>query len=140
MTAFLVSTWRSIALTVALAMSMAPPLFAAEGRYSDVVISDSADGSAKQIFGPATPKIFLRAKLADVPRGAKLKSVWIAEKTKVAPPNYEIDAKELTAGAIANRVDFSLSKPNAGWPPGDYRVDLLIDGKVVQSVRFKIGA
>ena len=22
-----------------------------------------------------------------------------------------------------------MSKPNKGWPPGDYRIDLFIDGK-----------
>ena len=123
-----------------LAMLVASPLFAAEGRLAEVVLSDSDKGSAKQVFGPNTPKIYLRAKLVDVPRGSKVKAVWIAEKTKVAPPNYEIDSKELGVGAIDNHVDFSMSKPNAGWPEGDYRVDIQINGKVVQTVKFKVGA
>ena len=111
---------------------------AGEARYTDMVLSDAKDGTPKQVFGPTTAKIYLKAKLTDVPSGAKLKGAWIAEKTKVAPPNYQIDATELKVGTLMNRVDFSLSKPNAGWPVGDYRVDLSINDKVVQSVKFKI--
>ena len=128
----------SIVLAFAFVLS-AVPLLAAEAKFSEVVLSDAENGAAKQVFGPATPKIYLRAKLVDVPKGGKVKAVWIAEKTKVAPPNYEIDAKELATGAIANRVDFSMSKPNAGWPEGEYRVDLQINGKTVQTVKFKVG-
>ena len=117
----------------------AVPLFAAEAKFAEVVLSDSENGAAKQVFGAATPKIYLRAKLVDVPKGGKVKAVWIAEKTKVAPPNYEIDSKELNVGAIDNHVDFSMSKPNAGWPEGDYRVDIQINGKAVQTVKFKVG-
>jgi hypothetical protein len=131
-------TTTSIAMAFVLAL-LAVPLFAAEVKLTDVVLSDSQNGNAKQVFGPTTSKVYLRAKLIDVPKGAKVKSVWIAEKTKVAPPNYEIDAKELSVGAGADRVDFSLSKPNAGWPEGDYRVDVQINGKTVQSLKFKVG-
>ena len=38
----------------------------------------------------------------------------------------------------AANVTGSLSKPNAGWPVGKYRVDLSIDGKVVGTAHFKI--
>ncbi|HEX2824703.1 MAG TPA: hypothetical protein VHP37_00040 [Burkholderiales bacterium] len=129
------------AVTIAFAWALfaAPPLFAAEGKLADVVLSDSENGSAKAVYATTAPKIYLRAKLVDIPKGSKVKAVWIAEKTKVAPPNYEIDAKELGVGAVANRVDFSMSKPSAGWPEGDYRVDVQINGKTVQSVKFKVG-
>jgi len=122
----------------ALCMVFAFAAQAGEGRYTDMNLSDTKDGKPKQVFGPTTEKIYLNAKLADVPTGARLKGAWIAEKTKVAPPNYQIDATELKVGTLMNRVDFSLSKPNAGWPVGDYRVDLSINDKVVQSVKFKI--
>ena len=107
-------------------------------RYSDVVMSDSRGGPPKSTFTPQTAKLFVHAKLVDVPSGSKVKSDWIAEKTQVAPPNYKIDSSELTVRAFMNEVDFNFSKPTAGWPEGDYRVDLSIDGKPAGVVKFKV--
>lgn len=129
---------RCNALLVAAGLALAAAGHAAQGQYSDLVLSEEKDGLSKAVFATTTPKIHLRAKLVDVPRGTKLKAAWIAEKTSVAPPNYEIDSTELTVGVLGNRADFALSKPTAGWPDGDYRVDLSINGKVVTNVRFKV--
>jgi hypothetical protein len=136
------STWavpRSAALLAGAAtIFFALQTHAGAPRYTDLLLSDTKGGSAKQVFTPVTPKIFLSSKLADVPTGAKLTGTWIAEKTKAAPPNYRIDSVDLTVGPLMNRADFSLSKPNAGWPAGDYRVELSINGTLASTVRFKV--
>jgi hypothetical protein len=111
---------------------------AAAPRYADMVLSDSQDGAAKSTFSPQTPKIFLRTKLVDVPAGSRLRSDWIAEKTKAAPPNYKIDSVLLKVVPPMNRAGFNFSKPTAGWPEGDYRIDLFIDDKPAEKVRFKV--
>ena len=131
-----ISIWNAVMVAATLALLAAAPSNAAEPKFSELVLSEK-DGKPKQVFGPATPMIFLKVQLKDVPPGAKVKAAWIAEKTKVAPPNYEIDSSEFTAGELGNR-GFTISKPNAGWPVGDYRVDLSMNGKVVQTVRFKV--
>lgn len=115
-----------------------PDSLAASPRYSDIVLSESKDGKAMSTFNPKTAKVYLRAKLIDVPSGSTVKSDWIAVKTKAAPPNYKIDSVVLKAGALSNRVDFSLSRPTAGWPEGDYRVALFIDGKPAGDVKFRV--
>jgi hypothetical protein len=125
-------------LAGAFGMVFALTAYAGEPKYTELLLSDVKDGTAKQVFAPTTPKVFLSTKLVDVPKGAKLKAAWIAEKTKVAPPNYQIDSTELDVGPLMNRATFSMSKPNAGWPPGDYRVDLAINGKLLNTVRFKV--
>ena len=125
-------------LAGAFSMVLAATAVAGEPRFENVVLSDVKEGAAKKVFGPNTPQVFLAARLADVPAGSKLKSVWIAEKTQVAPPNYEIDKTELTGGGAINRVTFSLSRPNAGWPAGDYRVDLFVNNKPASTVRFSV--
>jgi outer membrane usher protein FimD/PapC len=119
-------------------MLFALAAIAGEPKYGELVLSDVKDGTAKQVFAPTTPKIFLSTKLVDVPTGAKLNAAWIAEKTKVAPANYQIDSTELNVGSLMNRATFSMTKPNAGWPPGEYRVDLAINGKLLNTVRFKV--
>jgi hypothetical protein len=111
---------------------------AAGPQYQGLVISDQKGGASKTTFKTDTPKIYLHANLADVKSGSMLKGDWIAVKTKVAPPNYRIDGTELKVGPLMNQVDFNMSKPNAGWPVGDYRIDLFIDGKPAGNMKFKI--
>ena len=105
---------------------------------TDVIVSEAKDGPAKSIFKPTTPKVYIRAKLVDIPPGAKLKADWIAVKTGVAPPNYKVDSVESAAGKGATQYHGALGKPNAGWPEGDYRVDLFIDGKPAKQATFRI--
>jgi len=108
-------------------------------HFADIVIADSEDGDATETFAPTTPKIFLHAGLVDVARGSKITSDWIAEDTGgAAPANYKIDSITLDTGMLTNVVTGSLSKPNAGWPVGKYRVDLSIDGKVAGTAHFKV--
>jgi len=130
-----------VPLLIVLALSgfYHPETEAASPRYADLVLSDSKGGNAKSTFKPQTAKIFLNAKLVEVPTGAKVKSEWIAVDTGgAAPPNYRIDSVEMTVGPLINNVDFNFSKPTAGWPVGDYRIDLFIDGKPAGNVKFKV--
>ena len=69
--------------------------------------------------------------------GSKVKAVWIAEKTKVAPPGYKIDTVVLDVGT-QNKATFALSRPRQGWPVGDYRVELFIDDKLLNTVKFSV--
>lgn len=111
---------------------------AASPRYSDLVLSEAKDGAAKNTFTPQAAKIFLRTKLVDVPSGSVAKSEWIAVKVKGAAPNFKIDSTEMKIGRLMNRADFNFSKPTAGWPEGDYRIDLFIDNKLLESVKFRV--
>lgn len=131
-------TWVPLLLAVAAAFGASTESLAASPRYTDIVLSDARDGRAMTTFHHDTAKIYLRAKLADVPAGATVKGDWIAEKTKVAPPNFKIAEKEMKVLPLMNEVTYSLGKPNAGWPEGEYRVDLFIAGKPVQKVKFRI--
>ncbi len=119
-------------------MLIATLAWAGEPRHEKPVLSDSKGGTGKNKFSKDTPQLFLEAKVVDVPNGAKFASAWIAEKTQVAPPNYRIDGKEMKKGPLDNNVWFSLSRPNNGWPVGDYRVDMFINDKAAGSVRFSV--
>jgi hypothetical protein len=135
---FPTSKISGVALAAALAM-FGPAALAGQPRYESLVLSDMEGGTkAKQSFVPTTPKLFIMGKLADVPSGSKVKAVWIAEKTKVAPPDYQIATSILDITPLMNEVTFSMSKPNAGWPTGSYRVDLFIDDKPASTIRFSV--
>ena len=121
----------------AAALSWSAAVLAAPA-YSDLVISDTAEGKEMRTFKPTTAKIYVRSKLTGVDKPVKSKAEWIAVKVDGAPPNHKIDATELNAGPTMNKVQFSFSKPTAGWPVGDYRVDLFLDGKKANEVKFKV--
>jgi uncharacterized RDD family membrane protein YckC len=132
--------WAFALLPLALA-AIAPGDAAAAGapRYENVVVSDSKGGAPVSTFKPATAKIFVDAQLEDVRSGSKARSDWIAVDTGgAAPANYKIATTEMKVGGLINHVTFSFSKPNAGWPAGDYRVDLFIDGKPAGQAKFKV--
>jgi len=108
-------------------------------HFADIYATDSDSGDATDSFGTSAPKIYVHASMVDIPNGAKMTGTWIAVDTNgVAPANYKIDSSDLTAGTIVNTVNFSMTKPNAGWPAGKYRVDLLIDGKPAGAANFTI--
>ena len=112
--------------------------YAGPPALADVVVSEAKDGPAKSAFKPATAKIHVRAKLVDVAPGSKLKAEWIAVKAEGAPPNYRIDTVETRVGKGSTQYHGAFSKPSAGWPVGDYRVDLSIDGKPATQAAFKV--
>ena len=125
------------AICGAIAWCTAGSAAAGEPRFGQTAFT-VADGSVAQlVFKPDTPKITLHAELLDVAKGTTLIASWIAEKTEVAPPNYKIDSAAVTSGIGADAT-FSLSKPDNGWPAGDYRVELSINGVPAKSAKFQI--
>ncbi len=107
-------------------------------KLGEIAFSTSEDGDAVEVFKPDTAKIYLNAELQDADAGTKISTVWIAEKTDAAPANYTIDSVDFVTKEGMNEVNASLSKPNAGWPIGDYRVELSINGKPAGSAHFKV--
>ena len=73
-------------------------------------------------------------------KGDEIKSVWIAEDVgDVAPKNTKIDEATVTASTPMDKGDFSLSKkPDNDWAVGTYRVEIYVNNKLVQSVKYQI--
>lgn len=90
-------------------------------------------------FSADIAKIHAVVVLADVAAGTKVRGSWIAVDA-ISTPNYEIDAADVTAPAGEARVHFALSQPHAGWPQGNYRLDVYLDGTFVTNVPFSIAA
>lgn len=92
-----------------------------------------------QVFPNDTPQLFC-VWTADAGQGTEIRGVWIAEDVgKIAEPNHRITevAEKMPFSRVGN---FSLTKPNNGWPVGKYRVDIYIGGKLVKAVPFAIKA
>lgn len=104
-----------------------------------VTVSKEATGPGTAQFGPDTEKIYARWGGHDLQPEAKIRVVWIAENIgDIAPPDYTIDEASTVASASYAHGVFTLSRPDEGWVPGDYRVEFYLDDVLVQAVKLKI--
>jgi hypothetical protein len=104
-----------------------------------VSVGTNPVGGATNQFGTTAPKIYVRWEGHGLRAGAKIRAVWIAESVRgTAPPEQTLDE----ATTIANSADahgvFALSRPDAGWAPGEYRVDVYLDAQLADSAKLKI--
>lgn len=129
---------RTILAALFAAFIAVVPALAADPSIGRAAVTLPDAKEAQTAFKSDAPQIVLHAELLDMQQGTKVSADWIAENTNgAAPPNYKIDSAEMTI-KDEDEATFSLSKPTNGWPVGDYRVDLLIDGTKAKSVTFKI--
>ncbi|QPC95282.1 hypothetical protein GA829_25440 [Mesorhizobium sp. INR15] len=129
----------TLVLAIAALMAFGFDMAAQAAGFDNIVLSATKDGDTPQSNFPAdTPVIYISADLVDVEPTSKITFSWISvDSHGAAPDNYTIDKVDLDVGSN-NQADSQLSKPTAGWPVGTYRVDLLIDGTVADSVPFSI--
>ena len=114
--------------------------FAGNARFGQTILRVQGDSKAQTVFTPDSSMIVLHAEIFEMSIGTKLTATWTAIKTDVAPPNYVITSADVEIKQVvtSDEANFSLSKPDTGWPVGDYKVDLSINGQVATSVSFKI--
>lgn len=100
-----------------------------------------ADGTpigAAETFNNDVSQIQAKVIAGDCPAGTKVKGVWVSVDA-IDVPNYEIDAVELVfQEAGGGQAFFSLSRPDNGWPMGNYKLDIYIGDQLAQSAPFSI--
>ena len=102
------------------------------------VTSEYAPVDPTSTFSTDSAKVYLTFTTTDLPDASTLTAVWVAEKVDAdVSPNYVIDHADLkVSGSQAG--DFSLSSPTAGFPTGNYRVDLYLNGTLIGSFAFTV--
>jgi hypothetical protein len=102
------------------------------------VDSDMRPVDAADIFATDTPEIFCSVKLSSAPSDTEVKAEWIYVQGELeGTENYLIDDYTLTAEGTLY-LGFSLTEPDAGWPTGEYKVILYVDGEEKLSVPFTV--
>jgi hypothetical protein len=104
-----------------------------------ITLGKAAVGEATTQFTADTPKIFARWRGHELRDHTKVRAVWIAEKvSNVAAPDYKINEASAVADGPDSDGIFTLSRPNNGWPVGDYRVEFYVDEALTETVKLKI--
>jgi hypothetical protein len=129
---------RRITLELKERPKVAPRPEVREKKLSGSVGKD-AIGKPMAQFGPDTEKIYARWQGNGLRKEAKIRTVWIAENIgDVAERDYTIDEATTTATAPDSHGIFTLSRPEEGWAPGDYRVEFYVDDALTDTVKLKI--
>ena len=105
--------------------AMAPAAEAAVGT----AIADRTLSGAAESFPATTEKLYCFSRVSNVEAGAEIEHVW-----------YKGDAE---MGRVPLKINGSpwrtYSSKNLGMmPSGDWRCEVVHDGKVLQSVKFKV--
>jgi len=89
-------------------------------------------------FSP-TDVFYAVADLANAPQGTKVEAKWTAVNATDTEPNLEFQTQSLdiTEESFSGSIYFQLSN-DEGWPAGQYKVDLYLDGNLVQSAEFNV--
>jgi len=104
------------------------------------VDSESKPVNPTDAFGVNTPEIFCSVKLSNAPADTEVLSEWVYIKGEVAGvTDYVIDTLPLNAEGT-QYLQFSMERPDDGWPIGEYELNLYIDGKDAVSLPFTVSA
>jgi len=95
----------------------------------------NAVGADNKVTAPSASfaaKDTIHASVAtDGSSGGKLNAKWTYQDGQT------VDSQDKDVAAGPQTTDFSISKPD-GWPTGKYKVEISLDGAVVQSRDFEV--
>jgi hypothetical protein len=104
-----------------------------------VGVSSQPVGIFENEFSQTTQNIYSRWQGHGLRKNSKVRAVWITEDVgDIAPSNYKIDDAVTTVSAPDAHGMFTLSRPDDGWAPGNYRVEFYLDETLVETVKLKI--
>ncbi len=94
----------------------------------------------RETFGAETAIVHAVVLVEGVRAKCTLKGAWICIDG-ISTPDYEIDHAEVEVqGSRRGRATghFSLSRPDKGWPPGRYRINVYLDDSLAGVKEFRI--
>ncbi len=107
-------------------------------------VGDKYDAAVKEVthqtdaFTPQTPVIEVNAGITGLKTDAVITCALIAvevttkDGTKIR--DQEVVSTDMKAPGEESTVHFSFKAPTAGWPVGDYKVEISVEGKVIETV------
>jgi hypothetical protein len=108
-------------------------------KQLSVSLAKQRSGKAITTFSSNTSEIYARWQGRRLRQGAKVKAVWIAENIgEDFPQDYKVDEASAVTETPSAHGAFTLTRPEDGWAPGDYRVEFYVDDILVDAVKLRI--
>ena len=131
-----------LAFLALLTATLACNLFTGGGEMSleNVRTAFDSDGNdLTKVFSPADV-FFVVADLKNAPAGTVVEAKWIAVQIFDYEPGeliYEQAISDFTDESFTGTIYFQLSNDD-GWPVGEYRVDIYLNGNFVGTAAFSV--
>jgi len=100
---------------------------------------DEDGNNPTTVFSPSDT-FYVVGDLYDAPAGTILDANWLAVQIEDYEENeliYEQTIEDFTEESFTGTIFFQLSN-DSGWPIGEYKVDVFLDGNFVESVTFRV--
>jgi hypothetical protein len=101
-------------------------------------VSTSSNGDPLNIISADALQIVARWRGHGLRRNARIRAVWIAQDTGVAPIDFKVDEATAIAPIGGAFGKFTLSRPPDGWATGKYRVEFYVDDELTETVDLTI--
>lgn len=98
--------------------------------------TDANDTAQTTVYSPDAPTFYCYFDLSNAPDDTVVKGVWTLVSAEGYDANSPIDSAEITGSD--NSYYFSLDRAAESWPVGQYKIDLYINDKLVQTVNFEV--
>jgi hypothetical protein len=100
---------------------------------------DESGENPTTVFSPSDV-FYVVGDLKNAPAGTVVEAKWLAVQIEGYDPGeliYEQSINDFTDKSFSGSIYFQLSNDN-GWPVGDYKADVYLNGTFVQSVPFSV--
>jgi hypothetical protein len=125
--------WTVIALLVGAALACSIDFSTAHIKDARMT-HDQAGETKTKAYGP-DDTFYCVVELANAPDDTQTKAIWKVVEVEGWEPGYEVGRSEVESGSAT--LTFEIS-PETSWPPGDYKVELYLDGEKKETLEFKV--
>jgi hypothetical protein len=101
-------------------------------------LASEPNGTFKTEFKSDTPAVYACWRGHELREKPEIRAVFIAENVADTSADYQIDESKATAPSPNSSGIFTLSRPENGWTPGNYRIEFFVNDELAQTVKFKI--
>jgi hypothetical protein len=98
--------------------------------------TDEKDSAPTTTYATSDKTFYCYFDLKNAPESTVVKGTWTLVSAEGYTSNSEIDSAEITGSD--NTYYFSLDRSGDSWPVGKYKIDLYVDGNLVQTVNFEV--
>ena len=131
-----------LAVITFLAAIISCSLFTGGGEMSlkNVHTAFDSDGNDPTTVFSSSDVFYVVADLKNAPAGTVVEAKWIAVQLEGYDPGeviYEQSINDFTDKSFTGTIYFQLSNDD-GWPVGEYRVDIYLNGTFVETAAFNV--
>jgi len=127
------------AVLALVASSLACAALSTELGLSNLRMAFDQDGQNLTSTYSPSDVFYAVADLSNAPQGTAVQAKWIAVNAEGTEPNLEFQEQtlDMSEETFSGTIYFQLSN-DEGWPPGQYKVDLYLNGTLAQSAEFSV--